>query len=127
MEINGSTPKEITYIQTLLDHFSQSWSRRVKNKIFNGDKLYSKSDLAKILSYENDNYAYQFLDKLENEAILTQPEGEDGVRKTSSKRVPVYRFHQDKLIQAFYDTDYYQENRELLVTTLKKAENKELL
>lgn len=127
MEINGTTPKEISYIQTLLNHFSQSWTRRLKSRIFNGNELFSKSDLAKILSHENDDYAYQFLDKLEDEGVLTQPDGDDGVRKNASKTVPVYKFHRDKLIQAFSDTDYYQENRELLVTTLKKAENKEIL
>jgi hypothetical protein len=127
MEINGSTPKEIHYIRKLLDHFSENLATRLKQRIFNGDKKFTRSELAQILSHENDDYAYQFLDKLIEEEVLEQPEGEEGLRENASKTVPVFRFHKDRLVNVFADTDYYQENRDLFVDTLKKAENKELL
>ena len=125
MEINQPTPKEIRYIQKMLDHFSQSWTRRLKNKVFNGDDTYTRSELAEILDGDKrSDYAYQFLEKLIDEEVLEHA----GKRETSSSPADIYQYQGNKaLIQAFAETDYYQENRDLFVDTLKKAENKELL
>lgn len=125
MEIKGETPKEIQYIHTLLNHFSQSWTRRIKNKLVNGDDTYTRSELAEILDgNKRSDYAYQFLNKLIEEDVLEHA----GKKKTASSPADTYRYTGNKeLIKAFHETDYYQENRDLFVDTLKKAENKELI
>jgi hypothetical protein len=123
MELKGRPAKEITYINTLLEKFSQSWTRRLKKKVFNGNENYSKSDLAEILSHRNDDYAYQFLDKLEEEGVLEHA----GKREHSSGGVPVYKFHRKRLLKSFADSEYYQQHRDLFVKTLEAAENKELI
>jgi hypothetical protein len=123
MELSGNPAKEVHYINTLLDKFSQSWTRRLKKKVINGDDTYTKSDLAQILSDRHDNYAYQFLDKLEEEEVLEHA----GKRENASGTVPVYKFHRNRLIKSFADSEYYEEHRDLFVKTLETAENKELL
>jgi hypothetical protein len=123
MEIRGNPAKEIDYINTLLKHFSQSWTNRIKNKVFNSDDTYSKSDLAEILNHRNDDYAYQFLDKLENEDVLEHA----GKRENASGGVDIYKLRKKKLLKAFANSEYYQEHRSLFVDTLEAAENKELI
>jgi GGDEF domain-containing protein len=124
MEINGNTPKEIHYINKLRTHFSQTWTRRLKKKLRPEKDRYSKSELAEILDSKNSDYAYQFLEKLIDENVLK----EAGERETASNNVSVYTYNGNKaLLKAFQSTDFYQENRELLVRTLEKAEGKELL
>lgn len=124
MEINGNTPKEIHYINKLRTHFSQTWTRRLKKKLRPEKDRYSKSELAEILDSKNSDYAYQFLEKLIDEDVLT----EAGKREHSSGGVTVYRYEGNKaLVKAFHSTEFYQENRKLLVKTLEKAEGKEVI
>jgi len=124
MEINGNTPKEIHYINKLRKHFSQTWARRLKKKLRPQKDRYSKSELAEILDGKNSDYAYQFLEKLIDEDVLE----EAGKREHASGGVTVYTYTGNKqLLKAFHTTDFYQENRELVVRTLEKAEGKELI
>lgn len=124
MEINGNTPKEVTYINKLLDYFSQSLASRVKKRVFDNKETYSRSDLAEILDNRNSDYAYQFLEKLIDEDVLE----EAGKRENASGTVPVYKYRGNKkLYQAFHNTKYYEQHRGLFVDTLEKAEGKELI
>jgi hypothetical protein len=124
MEINGSTPKEIEYINKIRSHFSQTWTRRIKDKLSRSNEKYSRSELAEILDNKNSDYAYQFIDKLIQENVLTQ----SGKREHASANVEVYSYQGNKkLLQAVHTTDFYQENRDLFVDTLEKAEGKELI
>jgi hypothetical protein len=124
MEINGSTPKEIEYINKIRDHFSQSWTRKLKEKLSRSNDRYSRSELAEIIDNKNSDYAYQFLDKLIQGDVLQ----EAGRREHSSGGVTVYRYQGNKqLLKALSTTDFYNENRDLFIKTLEKAENKELL
>jgi len=124
MEINGNTPKEITYINKLLEYFSQSWTSRLKKRVLDNKETYSRSDLAEILDNRNSDYAYQFLNKLIDANVLE----EAGKRENASGTVPIYKYRGNKaLYQAFQDTEYYQQHRTLFVDTLEKAEGKELI
>ena len=124
MQINGDTPKEVTYINKLLDYFSQSWTSRFKKRVFDNKETYSRSDLAEILDNRNSDYAYQFLEKLIDEDVLE----EAGKRENASGTVPVYKYRGNKkLYQAFHNTEYYEQHRGLFVDTLEKAEGKELI
>jgi hypothetical protein len=124
MEVNGSTPKEIEYIRKIRDHFSQSWTRRLKEKLSRSNDRYSRSELAEIIDNKNSDYAYQFLEKLIQEDVLQ----EAGRREHSSGGVTVYSYQGNKqLLKALSTTEFYKENRDLFVNTLEAAENKELL
>ena len=124
MQINGETPRELQFIQKFMKHFSKSWTNRIKNKVFRNDDTYSRSELAEILHHKKSDYAYQFLDKLIQEGVLQHA----GKRETGSSPVDIYTYKGNKeLLKAFSNTEYYQKNRELFVTTLEKAEGKELI
>ena len=124
MEINGSTPKEIEYISKIRDHFSQSWTRRLKEKLSRSNDRYSRSELAEIIDNKNSDYAYQFLEKLIQEDVLQ----EAGRREHSSGGVTVYSYQGNtQLLKALSTTNFYKDNRDLFVNTLEAAENKELL
>ena len=124
MHINGETPRELQFIQRLRQHFSQSWTKRIKKKVLQRDETYTKSELAGVLHHKKSDYAYQFLDKLIQENVLEHA----GKRETGSSPVDIYRYRGNKeLLKAFSNTEYYQENRELFVNTLEKGEGKELI
>jgi hypothetical protein len=124
MEVNGTTPKEVTYVKKMKKHFSQSWTRRLKEKISRTQDRYSKSELAEILDNKNSDYAYQFLEKLIEEDVLK----EAGKREHGSGGVTVYNYEGNKaLMKAFHTTEFYQENKDLFIDTLEKAEGKELI
>lgn len=115
MELNGNAPKEAEYIHKLLFEFNRPGTLgRVWKKVTRDKGEYSRTEIAKFLSHENDDYAYQFLGKLEEEGVLEQI----GKRETASKTVPIFKFHRKKLLDTFTDTEYYQENKKLFAKAL---------
>lgn len=115
MELNGNAPKETEYIRKLLFEFNKPGTLgRVWKKVTRSDKKYTRTDIARFLSNENDDYAYQFISKLEENQVLEQV----GKRKTASKPVPLFKFHRRKLLDAFTQTEYYQEEKKLFLKAL---------
>ncbi|MFU1780281.1 hypothetical protein ACM16X_02745 [Haloarcula japonica] len=110
MEINGETPTEVKYIHKLLIQFHQKGRlRRTLGKLRRkpgGQKQYTKSDLADFLNHTNDSYAYDLLDKLEEEeALVHAGKKEDGT--------DLWKIDKKQLLKVFTETDYFQENKEL--------------
>jgi hypothetical protein len=125
MELRGNNPKGSIYTDILRKHFSKSWKRKLKKK-FSGEKQkYSRGEISEILTGEQDkDSALQFADKLIEEGVFQ----EAGKRENASGGVPVFTYAGNKkLLEAYSTTPFYQNNRDLFVDTLEKAEGKELI
>lgn len=118
MEINGDHPKEIDYIIKLYFNFQrENLGKRLLRKVTGENKKgYTKKEFAEFLSHKNDDYAYQFLDKLEEANVITQV----GKRQNGSGQTPIWRLNKPKLLTAFKQTEYYQQQEELFFKALNR-------
>jgi len=125
MELERGSPKEIDYIKFLLLKYDRKGTlEKILDKFTDQRKHHTKTEFTDLIGNgKGDKHARDFRDKLIKEDILVK----NGKRKTASNSVDTWKLDKKKLAQAFADTEYYQENRDLFVHTLKQAENKELL
>ena len=113
MEIRGE--KELEYINKLLFQFEQHGTlQKAWNKIRGKDQRYTETELKEFLNYGTSDHAGKFLDKLKEEDALIHAGG----RKTASKPVDTWKLDRAKLLDAYINSDYFQEYKELNASAL---------
>ena len=119
MEIKGSRPKEVEYIEKLLYEYdeSRSWKEKIKNPTRRHEGRI-KTEIAGEITYDTDTHLIQFLDKLIKDEVLKQV----GYKKNASNRRPTYRVDKSALRKWFSEKEFYKKNKKLFIDTLDKEE-----
>jgi len=116
MEIRGE--KELEYIKKLRFQFENEGTlRKAWKKIRGKDKGYTETELKEFLNYGTSDHAGKFLDKLKEEDALIHA----GERKTASKPVDTWKLDRGKLLDAYINSDYFQEYKELNASALDRS------
>ena len=119
MEIKGSRPKEVEYIEKLLYEYddSRTWKEKIKNPTRSCEGR-MKTEIANNITDDTDTHLLQFLDKLIEEGALKQV----GYKKNASNKRPTYKVDKAALRESFSDTVFYIKNKKLFIDTLDKEE-----
>lgn len=116
MEIRGE--KELKYINKLLFEFENEGTlRKAWNKLRGKDQRYTETDLKEFLNYPTSDHAGTFLDKLKEEDALIHA----GKKKTTSKPVDTWKLDRGKLLDAYINSDYFQNYKELNAAALDRS------
>ncbi len=114
MEIKGGTPKEVEYINTLLQQKDETGKlKKAFNKVTGKIEGQSKSELAEeINGTKTNSHAHEFLEKLIDEEALVKV----GEKKGVSKPTPQWEVDRQRLLKVFKQTEFYQENKDVFET-----------